>query len=152
MKLVLVDLDGCISDDLWRRRFIDYKLDQGKSPNQEDYDAYNALAYLDRYVNHHIIKNTPVEHFISIVTARPIEYRRITEAWLSSNIIRHDKLVMRPLDDLRKSPELKVELVKELLKELDCHISDIDMAFDDRQDVLDAYKELGILRTRLIRV
>lgn len=152
MKIVLVDLDGCIANDLWRRRYIDYKLDQGKSPNQEDYDAYNSLSYLDDFVNKHIIHNTPKEHFLSIVTARPIEYKKITEGWLFTHEVRYDYLTMRPLGNRDHSPELKVELVKALLKELDCHIQDIDLAFDDRTDVLEAYKALGIARTRLVRV
>lgn len=132
MTTAIFDLDGCLSDDVWRRKHI------------PDYVAYNEECHKDQPMNLDVYLNIimHVKHVI-VVTARPETVKRQTLEWIQEHLPMPTgdfQLVMRPADDKRPSPELKVALLADIIKDP----AEIAYAFDDRHDVLDAYRQWGI--------
>lgn len=140
MKLVVMDLDGCLFDDTHR-----YHLYQ-----QQRYDEYHALLSEDP-VNGgaELVLKAELEggaDLVLFLTARPEEHRDVTTQQLAELMSDVDpfanwQLVMRPDDDpLTASPALKVRLLREWLLAMPggrrCH----GCVYDDRQDVLQALR------------
>jgi predicted kinase/phosphoglycolate phosphatase-like HAD superfamily hydrolase len=78
---------------------------------------------------------------IIITTGRPENYREITEKWLKQNGIEWDKLYMRPANDTRPDAIVK----KEILDQIYADKYDPIMVFDDRQTVVDMWRENGLV-------
>ena len=128
--VVIYDLDSCVSDDRWRLHLL------------PDYDTYHFFCPNDLPANKDIWPKNLDEFTPVIVTARPEKFRAHTEAWLRQNGFLYVDLYMRDNDDMRSSPELKKSAVAKIQKDyFNCVIN---MAYDDRQDVLDMYETLGI--------
>jgi uncharacterized HAD superfamily protein len=83
------------------------------------------------------VRTMALSHEIWLITARSEMYRHETEYWLAQHKVPYSKLMMRPVGDKRGSPELKVWMVEDALKR-------IVMLIDDREDVLDAFRRLGV--------
>lgn len=131
----IFDLDGCISDDSRRLPLIrpDHDLDK--------YDKYHEDMINDPIVNREVV-NDAAERGLGLlfVTARPEKYWKATRAWLSCHRLASSDLLMRPNGDMRGSPQLKCDLVEAWLAERrDCTIAE---AYDDRIDILNAYKDM----------
>lgn len=77
---------------------------------------------------------------IYIVTGRPAEYRAETETWLAKYGVPYDFLYMRGTKDNRQDSIVKKEILHTLLpkKEL------IEFVVDDRQQVVDMWREEGL--------
>lgn len=133
--VVIYDLDSCVSDDRWRLHLL------------PDYDTYHFFCPNDLPANKEIWPKNLDEFTPIIITARPEKFRAHTEAWLRQNGFLYVELYMRDNDDMRTSPELKKSAVAKVQKDyLKCVIQ---MAYDDRQDVLDMYESLGIPTTKV---
>lgn len=129
------DLDNCIADDGWRVDII-----QHDSENVFiKYNAYHLMSEFDKAANLHKLKEHSKDEIV-ILTARPDHYRKITQRWLAKHGITYDKLLMRPNRSHEHSASLKLKLMKthKMAPE------EISCAYDDRQDVVDAYKSIGI--------
>lgn len=141
-EVAIFDLDGCISNDLWRRARLP------KPCPKPDYDWYNDVGDLDLPVNQDVVVDElEAGREIRIVTARPRKYEDRTRDWLRRNFALGDApLWMRPEGDLRPSPELKFTAVQHMI----AAGVNVAVAYDDRQDVIDAYKRLpGVIAQRL---
>jgi hypothetical protein len=137
----LIDIDNCIADDSHRLHLIDESI----SDLDLRYEAYHRMLHLDKAHNHHIIEKH-VNDKIIFVTARPEKYRQETWHWLKLNFKFPDDtmLLMRPDGNHQPSDILKPRLIRFLNpKEVFC-------AYDDRQEVLDAYKAMGIVNVHRI--
>jgi hypothetical protein len=148
--VVIVDLDGCLSDDRWRRQW----LPAPGSP-QSDYNVYHAQCGADRMVENvldHVLYDAYDEQgaqrsLVLVVTARPDvgRIREDTIRWCKNVFTNTEfEVLMRPVGCTATSPELKVRLVEEFFhsntawgRESGWH--HVVQAYDDRQDVLDAY-------------
>lgn len=137
MKLAIFDLDGCLSDDRGRR---------GRLPVNgtvaEDWTAYHAGCGGDPVANAEVVRrHDDAGHQIVFITSRPERYRAETEGWILAKLNPgHWWLLMRPEGDLTASPELKPALFRaEGLR-----WEDVDAAYDDRADVLAAYRREGV--------
>lgn len=140
MKRVIFDIDGCISDDRWRLKMI-------LAAGDDRWDEYHANCIHDKPLNKSVVdRHIAARDRIIFVTSRPDKYRNETWGWIlrwfgeDADYVLH----MRPDGDATPSPELKVWLLEKYGYEPE----DIDVAYDDRQDVLDAYSEWGIKRTK----
>ena len=122
----VVDLDGTISDDRWRR----WLIDAGESEVDEVYHHYHLQLERDEFVNPWVVQGSQCP--IVLVTARPAYVREMTERWLKKNGVPFHSLLMRPEGDHSPSPELKLKLIGSAGLEVEC-------AFDDRADVIAAY-------------
>jgi hypothetical protein len=160
---VICDLDGCLSDDRWRRHLLPDENDR----TPEAYDRYHLRCAGDMIhekclasVRQVLFGSFGVSQYseLLIVTARPDRghIRRSTTLWLRMFIPNiHYTLLMRPGDSQEHSRDLKPRLLREyffsigLAAELGWR--QIVAAYDDRQDILDAYPiEEG--RKRLFKI
>lgn len=144
---VLIDIDGCISDDRHRRHLLDFlPLDD------EDYQAYHNEGTRDVPVNKHIVdRHFKAGHRIIFITGRPEAYRIPTWNWLMRHFpdaVKGDCfLYMRPDLNVEPSGILKARIVQNNLS-----VDRIVAAYDDREDVLDEYATIGITDTRLVHI
>jgi hypothetical protein len=75
-----------------------------------------------------------------IFSGRDSSCREQTRKWLKKNNLKYDKLYMRPEGDMRKDSIVKKELFEK-------HISgkySVIAVFDDRQQVVDMWREMGL--------
>ena len=128
--VVIYDLDGCVSNDLWRRYML------------PDYETYHFFCHSDLPANREIWPKNYDNFTPIIITSRPEWFRIHTEKWLKENEFFYVQLYMRPNGDLRTSPELKSAIIKQV--NIDYSNPEILVAYDDRDDILDAYKLLNI--------
>lgn len=129
--MVIFDLDGCLSDDRARKNLINTSWDA----YHNNLDSDNVINY-DAYKMHY-----DQGDLIAIITGRPWSYVKTTRRWLEQHKIHCDFLVMRHVEDKTPSPILKVKVVKKLTHILKRNVK---MAYDDRQDIIDAYAKAGI--------
>ena len=139
--IALFDIDHVLSDAAHR----DSLMAEG------DWDAYHANSAAD----------APVKELVSIVnaltaagaevvllTARPEKWRTLTMGWLARHEIAAADLLMRPDDDYRAAPLVKLS---EARRRFGSDLKDVAFIVDDREDVLQAFSALGIT-TLLARV
>lgn len=142
-KYIVFDLDGCLSDHQWRWGMVDHSIED----LDERYEEYCKLAPDDEPMNVEIMNMvlTNCDARPLFITARSETFHRETFDWITKHLCpnRLFSLSMRPHDNRTSAPKLKVRLIH-----MFCGFSidkiNILMAFDDRQDVIDAYKEAGI--------
>lgn len=142
-KYIILDLDNCISDDKWRMD----RIDKTEKDPQKKYDHYHDLCHLDRfgYKNGMLVRNAiDAGHFIVIITGRPERVRKPTEEWLQKFAVPFHFMFMRPNNAPLTATELKGSAVELMSSHLGILPGDIVAAYDDRQDVIDMYKEYGI--------
>lgn len=139
MSLIILDLDNCIANDEWRIKEIDWEQD---NPTAR-YHNYHALAAFDEPGNTDLF-NCLVPHDIVIFTARPKFYGAATAEWLKRNGVNFSLLFMRDNNDHTHSKELKRRFLVELIQGMGVDPGKIVCAYDDREDVVEMYKKLGI--------
>jgi len=134
--VVIFDIDGTLADIRHRRPFLN-----GKNP---DWKSFNSLMGNDE-------KNRPVvelyttlwetkKYELILVSGRSEDQRQVTEQWLFWNEIPFSKLMLRPSKDFRPDSEIKKEILDKLLMEN----KNILFVVDDRQSVVDMWRENGI--------
>ena len=159
---VIVDLDGCLSDDRPRRHLLP---EHGGS-----YDRYHAACASDRPVEKVLsdVKYDALdEHgaqqsLLLIVTGRNEDWRFETDDWLNRHLpgLEYHILMRSQGRDFRWAPQLKMELLDNYFFNEHAHSGGINegwarvvSAYDDRQDILDRYpirsdaKHLTLLST-----
>lgn len=136
--ITILDLDNCISDDTWRMPMIS----EGDQNPRTRYEAYHAACMYDDSANPHAWKYIPN---CVIITTRPIYFLRETERWLMAKGVQFSAIFMRHVGDFRESAIIKMECATLLLEDN----QEIANAYDDRADVIDAYRSLGIKATQL---
>jgi hypothetical protein len=148
MEFAIFDLDGCVSDDRHRREL----MPNTGSPSgdlEADYSEYHNACDQDPVVRFGLeaIRRAERKGFaVLFVTSRPYLYREKTVRWVQNRLgIETPTLFMRPNLDVQSSPALKVHL----LKARGVRPEQIRVAFDDRQDVLQAYRAYGVPDHRL---
>ena len=138
MSIIILDLDNTVADDAWRIPRINWQ----KSNPDERYHDYHLLAAFDDVGNRHLFEGVP--HDIVVFTARPVAYAALTMEWLSRNGIVAKHVLMRNPGDYRHSRDLKMTQLRWLLDLYDVQKHEIVCAYDDRQDVVDAFRANGI--------
>lgn len=122
-KRIIVDIDGTVA------------LMDGRSPYQPDMTDKPNRPLIDLLQ----LRYTPKE--IIIFTGRQEKDRKVTEEWLLKNGVYYSKLVMRKTNDYRSDQVAKKEMYEE-------HVKDkyyVEAVFDDRNQVVDMWRELGLL-------
>lgn len=113
-----------------------------------DRDIYDgSKAHLDipnRPVVDSVVRDYLHGFFIIFCSGRDEQFRDVSEEWISKHVISRSsggwKLLMRPKGDRRKDSVVKMEL-------FDTHIRNtynISHVWDDRQQVVDAYRGIGL--------
>jgi beta-phosphoglucomutase-like phosphatase (HAD superfamily) len=145
-RFVLCDLDGTLADVNHRLHFI--KNDDGtlKPYAERDWDSFNK-ACVDDKPNEDVIeilkallRGCRMFYFLS---GRNDVVRAETVQWLQKHVYEdldyHEQLVMRKADDRRPDTEVKLDMVRELGLTPD----DVLCILDDRQCVVDMWRENG---------
>lgn len=77
---------------------------------------------------------------VIVMSGRDEACRAETEQWLVDNGIQYDHLFMRPEGDMRKDSIVKAELFDEHIRDN----FDVKFVLDDRQQVVDMWRSMGI--------
>jgi len=143
--MIIVDIDNCISEDNWRVKYINSYYDNNNLFDK--FHKYHSLSAFD--ISHqfpqyaeHILNNET----IVFVTSRPEFYRFTTEYWLDVNGYEYDYLFMRQKGCDLSSADYKSRLVRWIKADFR---EEITMCYDDRIDVLESYRKLGLKTTRI---
>lgn len=148
MTVAIFDLDNCLADDSWRIPLIDW--------SEEDsllrYHHYHSASRWDKPHNLHLVNEAHANDRIAILTARPLAHRVMTEVWLRGNGIRYDFLLMRNNYDFSRSCVLKGNQLLWLTggNYDGVTLADIVAAYDDRPEVIEVYKRMGVPRANVV--
>lgn len=136
MQTVVFDIDGTLADIAHRRPFLD-----GDRP---DWRRFNAAMGEDTpnrpIVDLYLTLWTSGAYDLQIVTGRNEAFRKVTETWLTWNEIPFNRVLMRADGDFRADNLVKADILKQLQSE----DRDIAFAVDDRQQVVDMWRENGV--------
>jgi hypothetical protein len=140
---LLVDLDHTVFDSAWRDNLMG-----ADGSDWGGWDAYH-LASEDDPPATDIIGLINTLHFggdwmTVAITARPEKWRFMTMRQLVRHEVQIDVLLMRPENDYRKTPEVKVELFEDACRRGLVPREDVAFILDDRDDVCAAFKAIGI--------
>lgn len=122
-NLIICDIDGVLADCSHRLHYL----------KERNYEAFYSVANImedklitrgDRMVD--MMASSWGSRCLCLLTGRPERTRKITEMWLSYMGVRYTKIYMRKDGDHRPSPEVKVDLIKEMMKEN--RISDLTLS------------------------
>ena len=141
MKTVIFDLDNCLANDSDRIPLIDWSC-----PNLEErYAAYHNLCGDDPVGNLSAFEEATLDATPVFLTARPVRVQQMTENWLFSRLgVRDPTLLMRNNGDNRRSVVIKQEQLGALVAHYGVAISEIAAAYDDRSDIVEMYRSLGV--------
>ena len=150
-KWIIFDLDGTLADIEDRRqlctkengkmdwdKFFDPKNIKLDKPNQPVIDTLSAFAESG--------------HCIAIMSGRSAATKDVTEDWLIDNGCCHEVLFMRPEKDFTPDEDLKLKWFNELFINdgIAEHApyqespNELVAVFDDRQKVVDMWREIGL--------
>ena len=134
MKAYNFDLDGTLAN-------LDHRLHFVKR-DKPDWDAFFAAVSEDGVYEHvaTLARDLAQTAAIVLVSGRSDQCRTDTVSWLAKNNITHNLLYMRKEGDHRPDFKVKRELLATLLAEGYKPI----MAFDDRNQVVEMWRELDI--------
>jgi len=135
---IILDLDNTISDDLWRYGMIEWH----REDHIQRYETYHLFSTFDDLGNKHLLEDKSKK--IIILTARPEPFRENTEYWLHIRGIHPVLMMMRQPYEFERSKELKISQLIKAKEILGITNEDIHSAYDDREDVVEAYKAHGI--------
>ena len=147
-KFAIFDLDGCLADD--RERFEKYHPDVNAARlvplTFHDFAPYHDLCGSDPVLApglEELSRCIATGMNIVFVTSRPEAYRSHTTEWIRTQLpfsAGRGLLLMRPNTNTETSPVVKVRI----LNEHGIDWGSVAAAFDDRIDVLIAYREAGV--------
>jgi len=135
-KVIIIDLDGTVSDSKWRNKFI--------PSNGGTWEKFHESCDKDKPIEHVVEIVESLSHKYEIVgsTARPIYVKDKTWNWILGELeFDISSLYMRNMDQMSlSSPNLKylhLKSIKDFGRE-------IHFAIDDREDVCQMYRENGV--------
>ena len=137
---VIFDLDGTLAN-------IDVRRKLATKPNGKlDWDVFHNPSNIKLDVpNEPVVKMAELfaENGFNIVifSGRTDKTERRTRSWLSNNRVPFHKLVMRPHKTMNFVPD---EILKKDMLDKHIDIDDIFMVVDDRQKVVDMWRDLGL--------
>ena len=141
--ILIADVDNCISNDEHRISFIDWDASHPDSR----YHQYHMRCVFDTPANLDILDQYDQVH---LFTAMPELYAPMRFDWLDKHRVRYDSIVFRTNGDQRPSPDIKRDMCRALIDDLDGRHP--DMAIDDRHEVLAMYSMDFEIKTQLIKI
>ena len=138
-KAILVDIDGTLANITHRLHYVKEKRKNWKKFFEEMKDD-SVNEWCRNLVYHYFNAG----YVIIFMSGRPEDYRSVTHKFIDEKAqLYHTgyQLFMRPSKDSRKDSLVKEELYL-------THIKDkytIELVIDDRQQVVDKWRELGLV-------
>lgn len=136
--VVLCDIDHCVADSAWRDSLV-------TSGGRVDWDSWHRLSEDDRPIQHVVdLVNALVSAGMRVhgLTTRPEKWRALTTRWLLRVDCRFCRVLMRPNDDYRPAPVVKVDVARAAFPGMR---DEIALVIDDRDDVSAAFRAEGIV-------
>jgi predicted kinase len=134
-KLIVCDIDGTIADIRHRQHWA-----SGENKNWDRFFAEMDKDTVRKGVLMMLKEYSKKDHEVIFVSARPEDYREVTEKWLAENVdVPYLALIMRPSKDKREDSIVKTEIYNKYLKNVD-----IETVIDDRPRVIAAWRSLGL--------
>lgn len=146
-RIVIFDIDNCISNDEWRwfaikdDKDVENIKEAGGDWHTQKYFNYYQLAGFDQFQNRPFIEKHKEDKII-FITARSALFGSVTQFWLHVHNINYVWLAMRAPNDCRNHVDVKQNLLVEVCKNFSKE--DICMAYDDRQEIVDMYRANGL--------
>lgn len=165
--ILVFDLDNCLVSDSERMHLIKNGGKHGEIKAHEsltgdaaekaqcDWDAYHCAGFSSRVCNDALLKarfaQMPPTSVLVFLTARPEKFRlpTIKHLRMAGLLDRNHSLVMRPHRCLASSPVMKVSALKAWLDDRGWTFDNIAELYDDRDDVLEAFRAHGVTATKL---
>jgi hypothetical protein len=146
VNFAIWDLDNCLSDDGWRIRYVEWH-----KPIETRWNSYHRMCFRDEPGNHEEFGKTAAAGLAPMfITGRPESARALTMAWLSCHFdIRSPMLLMRANDDHRPSVDVKLELLTGALQRVKGRPR---LAFDDKPDIVQMYRDVFDIDARLLSI
>ena len=131
--LVILDLDGVISDATHRQHFL-----RGV---RKDYRGFFTAARLDPPYQTGLALAASIagDHAVAILTARPHYVVDMTRSWLAANEVRHDLLILRPRHG-RGSHGPSADFKRHELSRLRAAGFEVAVAVDDDERIIEMYR------------
>ena len=145
-KIVIFDLDGTLAI-IDKRRIKAGKTTDGKKTKKFNWDVFNdpSNIALDE-PNVPVIKMAQLfaedGFLIVIFSGRTDKTEHTTRAWLTRNRVPFHTLAMRPHKTMNFVPD--EVLKKHMLDNALFNIDDVFLVVDDRQKVVDMWRDLGL--------
>ena len=135
--LVILDLDGVISDASHRQHFL-----RGA---RKDFDGFFVAAGLDPPYETGVALAASIadDHAVAILTARPNYVVDITRGWLADHDVRHDLLILRP-ERGRGLRGPSADFKRHELSRLRAAGYEVALAIDDDERIIDMYRSEGV--------
>ena len=147
MRAIVFDIDGTLADLTHRLHFI-------RGTGSPDYRAFFKACVDDAPINEVIVINHALRSYqrhiedtanetsfaIVVASGRSDEVRAETAEWLSAHFVAYDALYMRKAGDTRSDVVIK----QEILEQMRADGYEPSLVFDDRQRVVDMWRENGI--------
>ena len=133
-KAVIFDVDGTLANNQHRQVWL-----QSKPRN---WKAYNATMHDDKPIDN-IINLTKIlkDHYtVIVVTARSEDERKVTMEWLEKHGVHFEHIFFRAAKDYRDDSIVKSEILDKIIE----HGHEPVMVFDDRNKVVNMWRERGI--------
>ena len=135
--LVILDLDGVISDATHRQHYLrgafrDFRGFFTAAPADPPYATGLALA-----------SSIADDHTVAILTARPHYMADDTRSWLAANDVRHDLLILRP-EHGRGSSGPSADFKRHELNRLRAAGYEVAAAIDDDERIIEMYRSEGV--------
>lgn len=139
---VVFDIDGTVACVSHRRHHV--------ADGNRDWDSFFAAMGEDSPIIPVVELNRMIAGLdtddspdVVLCSARPDDYREVTEAWLAEHGVCYDRLMLRPSGDTRSDVTVKREMLAALRTLYEG--SDPLFVVDDRQCVVDMWRAEGIV-------
>ena len=134
---IIVDLDGTLCNIEHRRHHV--ATPEGVKKDWEAFYQGIPNDTIHRWCEELVWKMS-VDYHIIFVTGRPNNYINLTQDWLGRHELQWAPLLMRKEGDFRPDNVVKKEIYEIHIKD---HY-DVLFCVDDRQQVVDMWRELGL--------
>lgn len=140
-KFIICDLDGTIALNKHRQYLVNNENFQ--SGQKKDWTEFTARSSFDlpNWPVINILQKFKDDRRIVILSGRANTVRDQTIDWLNYFYVPFDQLIMRSVDDHRNDRDIKPEMLMTVTGLL--HFDEIDFFIDDRQSVVDRWREMG---------
>lgn len=133
---IVSDIDNTLSDANHRQHHLERTTE--RKPNWFKFFSEMDKDPVNNWCRE--IVNSSNRHAVLLTSARPDDYREVTEVWLKENKISYSELIMRPRGDHRKD-----DLVKEQLYEFEIKTRyEVLFWLDDRKQVIEKIRSHGV--------
>lgn len=134
--MIILDLDNCACNDAHRLPIL--ACEPGPIKSAIIWDAYHAACVADTPANECLWQG---RKDVIVMTGRPWKFLAHSSWWFEKHNLKFFTIFMRPSNDNCTSA---VELKKNWAREIIAAGIHVDAAYDDRADIVEAYKALGL--------